>query len=189
VITFTFGVIAIEVWDTELPVWAFVFSLIIGASSGHSWVHSHVLKTLLSAFVFTVPIGVIQAMTNFQITLSVIAELIPGYALPGHPIAMMIFKTLGYNAMFKALSITNNYKFAHYMKVPHRPMFFCQIVATVVAGTVQLGVQAWMFSHIEDLCSSDQKDNFTCPGAKVFGTASIIVSRCSLPRFWLILSP
>jgi hypothetical protein len=48
----------------------------------------------------------------------------------------------------------------------------------VVAGTVQLGVQAWMFSNIEDLCSHDQKDGFTCPNISVFGTASIIVS-CS----------
>jgi hypothetical protein len=36
VMTFTFGVITIEVWDTELPVWAFVFALIICASEGHS---------------------------------------------------------------------------------------------------------------------------------------------------------
>jgi hypothetical protein len=42
---------------------------------------------------------------------------------------------------------------------------------------VQLGVQAWMFSNIEDLCSHDQNDGFTCPHISVFGTASIIVSR------------
>jgi hypothetical protein len=64
------------------------------------------------------------------------------------------------------------------MKIPHRPMFFCQIVGTVVAGTVQLGVQSWMFSHIEDICSPHQKDNFTCPSTTVFGTASILVGHC-----------
>lgn len=30
--TFVFGVVAIEVWHTELPVWAFVLALTIGAS-------------------------------------------------------------------------------------------------------------------------------------------------------------
>jgi hypothetical protein len=64
------------------------------------------------------------------------------------------------------------------MKVPPRSMFFCQVVAMVVASTVQLGVQAWMFSNIEDLCLHNQKDGFTCPNISVFGTASIIVS-CS----------
>ena len=53
-------------------------------------------------------------------------------------------------------------------------MFTCQVVATVIAGTVQLGVQSWMFTNIEDICSPTQKDGFICPGTEVFGTASII---------------
>jgi OPT family oligopeptide transporter len=126
--------------------------------------------------VYTVPIGVIQAITNQQVGLNVITELIIGYALPGRPIAMMMFKTWGYITMTQALQFTGDFKLAHYMKIPHRPMFFCQVVATVVAGTVQLGVQAWMFSNIEGLCSTDQKDGFICPSTTVFGTASIIVS-------------
>lgn len=54
-------------------------------------------------------------------------------------------------------------------------MFWSQIVATVIAGTVQLGVQAWMFTNIPDMCSPSQKDGFICPSTEVFGTASIIV--------------
>lgn len=27
-------------------------------------------------------------------------------------------------------------------------MFWCQVIATVIAGTVQLGVQTWMFNNI-----------------------------------------
>ena len=34
------------------------------------------------------------------------------------------------------------------MKIPPRAMFWSQVVATAVSGTVQLGVQAWMFTHI-----------------------------------------
>jgi OPT oligopeptide transporter protein len=76
---------------------------------------------------------------------------------------MMLFKTWGYNTMLQALTFASDFKLGHYMKILHRPMFWCQIVATVVAGTVQLGVQAWMFSNIEDLCSPDHRDGFTCP--------------------------
>jgi hypothetical protein len=36
VITFAFGVIAFEVWDTELPVWAFVIALIICVSASYT---------------------------------------------------------------------------------------------------------------------------------------------------------
>ncbi|KAH8981414.1 small oligopeptide transporter [Lactarius akahatsu] len=152
---FVFGVVAIEVWNTQFPVWAFVLALLI-------------------SFVYTVPVGIIQAITNQQVGLNVITELIIGYALPGRPIAMMMFKTWGYITMTQALQFTSDFKLGHYMKIPHRPMFFCQVVATVIAGTVQLAVQSWLFSNIEDLCSPDQKDGFICPSTTVFGTASII---------------
>ena len=53
-------------------------------------------------------------------------------------------------------------------------MFFSQVVAAIIAGTVQLGVQAWMFTNIPDMCTPTQKDGFICPSTEVFGTASII---------------
>ena len=120
---------------------------------------------------------VIMATTTQQLGLNVITELIVGYALPGRPIAMMLFKTWGHITMTQAITFMSNFKLAHYMKIAHRPIFFCQIIATIVAGTVQLGVQAWMFSNIEGLCDADQKDGFICPFATVFGNASIIVSK------------
>jgi hypothetical protein len=50
--------------------------------------------------------------------------------------------------MTQALTFTSDFKLGHYMKIPPREMFWCQIVATVVAGTAQLLVQSWMFSTI-----------------------------------------
>ncbi|KII91025.1 hypothetical protein PLICRDRAFT_28874 [Plicaturopsis crispa FD-325 SS-3] len=152
---FVFGIISIELWHTQFPVWAFVLALII-------------------AFVYVIPIGMIQAITNQQVGLNVITELIVGYALPGRPIAMMMFKTWGYITMAQALTFTSDFKLGHYMKIPPRSMFWAQVVATIIAGTVQLGVQAWMFTNIPDMCSPDQKDGFICPSTEVFGTASII---------------
>ncbi|KLO10273.1 OPT oligopeptide transporter [Schizopora paradoxa] len=152
---FVLGIISIEVWPTQFPVWAFVLALVI-------------------AFVYVIPVGMIQAITNQQIGLNVITELIIGYMLPGRPVAMMMFKTWGYITMAQALTFASDFKLGHYMKIPPRPMFFGQVVATIVAGTVQLGVQAWMFTNIEDICDPHQKDGFICPSTEVFGTASII---------------
>lgn len=93
------------------------------------------LTSPTAAFVYTVPIGMIQAITNQQIGLkcvvsiikceqslimvnSVITELVIGYALPGRPIAMMMFKTWGYITMYQALQFTSDFKLAHYMKLP-----------------------------------------------------------------------
>ncbi|KLO10280.1 OPT oligopeptide transporter [Schizopora paradoxa] len=152
---FVFGVVSIEVWPTQFPVWAFIVALII-------------------AFVYVIPIGMIQAITNQQIGLNVITELIIGYMLPGRPVAMMMFKTWGYITMAQALTFTSDFKLGHYMKIAPRPMFWGQVIATILAGTVQLGVQSWMFTNVEDMCSPSQKDGFICPGTEVFGTASII---------------
>ncbi|KAI9462115.1 OPT oligopeptide transporter [Boletus coccyginus] len=152
---FGFAIIVIEVWHTELPVWALSFSLLI-------------------SFLYVLPIGMILAVTNQEIGLNVITELIVGYALPGRPIAMMLFKSWGYITMTQALSFTSDFKFGHYMKIPPRSMFWAQIVATIISGTVQLGVQAWMFTNIPDICSPTQKNGFICPNTEVFGTASIV---------------
>ena len=127
------------------------------------------------AFVYTLPLTVIVATTNRQLGLNVMAEMVIGYALPGRPIANMLFKTWGFNTTNQAIAFIRLFKLAHYMKIPHRPVFFCQVVATIVAGTAQLGVQTWMFSNIEGICDADQKDGFICPHATVFGNASIIV--------------
>ena len=77
--------------------------------------------------------------------------------------------------MAQALTFTSDFKLGHYMKIPPRPMFWAQTIATIIAGTVQLAVQAWMFSNIPDICRPQQKDGFICPSTEVFGTASIIV--------------
>ncbi|KAF8908210.1 oligopeptide transporter [Gymnopilus junonius] len=138
VITFVLACICITIWPTGMTIWALLIALLI-------------------AVVYVIPIGMIQAVTNRQVGLNVIAELMVGFLIPGKPNAMMI-----------------------YMKIPPRPMFWCQIVATIVAGTVQLGVQSWMFSNIPDLCDKNQPNNFTCASTQVFGTASIIVSIISL---------
>ncbi|KAJ6629806.1 OPT oligopeptide transporter protein-domain-containing protein [Mycena sp. CBHHK59/15] len=152
---FVFGVVAIEVWDTKFPIQYFILALVI-------------------SFFYVIPIGMIQAITNQQVGLNVITELIIGYALPGRPVAMMMFKTWGYITMAQALTFTSDFKLGHYMKIPPRIMFTSQVIATVIAGTTQLGVQAWMFTNIEGMCDRSQKDGFWCPSTGVFGTASIV---------------
>ena len=59
-----------------------------------------------------------------------------------------------------AMQFTADFKLGHYMKIPPRPMFWAQVcsitprldhvrlnslqvIATIIAGTVQLGVQSW----------------------------------------------
>jgi hypothetical protein len=77
--------------------------------------------------------------------------------------------------MAQALQFAQDFKLGRYMKTP-RTMFFAQVSAAGIAETVQLDMQAWMFTNIVDMCSTTQPDGFICPSTRVFGTASIIVS-------------
>ncbi|KAK8061347.1 hypothetical protein PG994_007713 [Apiospora phragmitis] len=70
----SFGVVC--GWPTGFPAWAYVICMII-------------------PIIWTVPIGIVQAISNIQIGLNVLTEFIIGYMLPGRPLAMMMFKNYG----------------------------------------------------------------------------------------------
>ncbi|KAF9817514.1 hypothetical protein IEO21_03365 [Rhodonia placenta] len=152
---FVFGVVGIEVYPTELPVWAMVIAVVI-------------------AVILIVPVGMIRAITNQMIPLNVLFEVLVGYMLPGKPVAMMLFKTFGFITVSQALSLASDLKIGHYMKVPPRTMFMAQTIATLLSAFICVLVQIWQFANLPDFCQSDQKDYFTCPDVDTFATASII---------------
>ncbi|KAJ7768532.1 small oligopeptide transporter, partial [Mycena metata] len=157
VVTFIMACVCIQCWDTGMEIWALILALFV-------------------ALLYVIPVGMIQAITNWQIGLNVITELLVGFLLPGRPVAMMM-STYGYIAMSRAIQFTADFKLGHYMKIPPRPMFWCQVVATLIAGTVQLGVQTWSvlpFIISMDICSLTQEDYFSCAPTQVFGTASVV---------------
>lgn len=69
----------------------FAFACALGYPTEMAWYS--VFLALAIAFIWTIPIGIIQAYTNIQLGLNVFTEFIIGYVQPGHPIAMMMFKT------------------------------------------------------------------------------------------------
>lgn len=147
--------VTVEVYPTELPIWAVCLGLFIAA-------------------LMSVPIGMIQAITNQQVALSVMFELLAGYILPGKPVAVMIFKGAAYTATNQAVGFAGDLKLGHYMKIPPRLMFSAQVIAAFVGSVVVTLVQDWMFANIVDICQPGQPQFFTCPSTTVFATASLI---------------
>ncbi|KAF2420542.1 small oligopeptide transporter-like protein [Tothia fuscella] len=147
--------VVVLAWPTEFAWWAFIISIIFST-------------------VMTLPIGIVQAITNQQIGLNVITEFLMGYMQPGKPLALMMFKTYGYITASQALGFIGDLKFGHYMKIPPRTMFTAQVVATTLSCFIQVFVLNFALKNIEDVCTIKQKQHFTCPGAKVFFSASVI---------------
>lgn len=121
-----------------------------------------------------IPIGLIVAIYNIWIGLNVICDVIISYALPGRPIAMLVFRSLSYNTLAQAVSFSESLKIGLYMKVPPRTLFCGQIVATFWSCLVQVGVLFWAFGNIANICDAEQKDKYSCPNGRVFFGNSIV---------------
>lgn len=154
-VSFFMGIGALYGWHSGTPWWCFIVAILLGA-------------------VFLLPIGIVMAVSNQEVGLNMVSELIIGYMVPHHPYAMMIFKTTMYMICYQGLQFISDQKLAHYMKVPPRSVFAAQVLATAVGGIVQIAVQTWAFSNIDDICQKDQPEKFNCANYRVFGTASII---------------
>ncbi|RAH49978.1 OPT oligopeptide transporter family [Aspergillus brunneoviolaceus CBS 621.78] len=154
-VSFVFGCIAVAHYDTGMPIWGLVFAI------------------ALCLFV-QIPYGMIYAITNTEVTNNVIAEFVAGYAIPGKPVANLMFKAFGYIACAQSIQFAADLKLGHYMKIAPRVLFSAQVVATVVGAFVSVGVNAWALANISDVCSLDQPSKFTCAGARDFYTSSVI---------------
>ncbi|VBB86938.1 Putative sexual differentiation process protein [Podospora comata] len=149
------GFLTVLAWPTNMTWWAFLLAVFI-------------------SFVFSLPIGIIQAVTNNQIGLNVLTEFVYGYIQPGRPLGLMIFKTFGYITMSQALTFVSDLKFGHYMKIPPRTMFMAQVVATTFSCFVQVFTLNYALNNIPGVCTPTQPEHFSCPGGKVFFSASVI---------------
>ncbi|KAJ7594866.1 OPT oligopeptide transporter protein-domain-containing protein [Mycena floridula] len=152
---FALAIVAVEVWHTNVPVWALVLSVLLPC-------------------IYILPSGFIYAMTGQGITLNIIAQVVPGAVLPGNPLANMVFKSYSVQTLTEATSFVQDLKLGHYVKVPPRATFLVQLVSTTLAAFVQVGVKSWMFSNINDICQPTQASQLTCPHNQVFYTASAV---------------
>jgi hypothetical protein len=108
--------------------------------------------------------------------LNLLAELIPGYLLPGRPIAVMTFKAFCVQALGSGLTFTQDLKLGHYMKLPPRITFTAQVVCGIVSCIVQIGTKEWLERAVPDLCSAAQANKafLVCPLGHTFYSSSII---------------
>lgn len=96
------------------------------------------------------------------------------HALRLNAFASQIFKSYSVQTLTEATSFVQDLKLGHYVKVPPRASFVVQLVGTLVAAFIQVGVKTWIFSNVEDICKPGQKSQLTCPHNQVFFTASAI---------------
>jgi hypothetical protein len=80
-----------------------------------------------------IPVGILTAITNNEVTLNILTEMIGGFIVPGKALAMNMFKLYGTVTLSQAISFINALKLGHYTKIPPRAMFRAQIIPTLVS--------------------------------------------------------
>jgi OPT family small oligopeptide transporter len=156
VIITAMAIAMVEVYGTQLPVYGIFLALIIPA-------------------VYMIPCGIIQGITNVDANqINVLSEFIGGYMFAGKPLANMCFKILSTDVVGQGIYFAMDMKLGHYMKIPPRTMFFAQGLATILGALTQAGVTLWMLGHVNDVCSADQADGFSCPNGRTVYSSSVI---------------
>ncbi|KAL1980072.1 hypothetical protein VTN96DRAFT_4691 [Rasamsonia emersonii] len=150
VISMALGLSAVLGYPSQLPWWGFFVSIIIalifiGCTSELSE------KRRLDRI--QIPTCMILAITNITLSLNVLSPFLGGLMIPGRPIAIMVFKVYSTIVLGQAQTYTGDMKLAHYMKIPPRTVFSCQLVATIWAAFVQIAVMNWTLDHINQVCT------------------------------------
>lgn len=133
VISLALGLATALGYDSQLPWWAFFVAILL-------------------AIVFMLPTTIILAISNLPLALNVLSPYLAGFMIPGKPIGVMIFKVYSTIVLGQAQTYAGDMKMAHYLKVPPRITFWCQVVATIWATFVQIAVMNWTLGNIEGAC-------------------------------------
>ncbi|TWU75371.1 hypothetical protein ED733_000554 [Metarhizium rileyi] len=156
-ISFILAVVVVKNWpQLDTPVWTIFF--VIGLN-----------------LVFLIPMSYLYAISGTTEGLNVVTELIVGYALPGHPEALMFVKAFGYNINGQADNYISDQKMGFYSKIPPRAMYRGQITSSIITALVAYGVVQFADTQIPGICTPGQESHFTCAGgSRVYYASSVI---------------
>jgi OPT family small oligopeptide transporter len=157
VISFIFAIILLTQFpDLNTPVWTIFF--VIGLN-----------------LVFLIPMTYLYAISGTTEGLNVVTELVVGYALPGHPEALMFVKAFGYNINGQADNYISDQKMGLYAKVPPRAMYRGQLTSAVITAFVCYGVVQFVDNDISGICTPGQAEHFNCDnGSEIYFASSVV---------------
>ncbi|OLY83417.1 Oligopeptide transporter 5 [Smittium mucronatum] len=148
------GLIGSELTNDEVPWYLYLFSISVGVA-------------------LTFPIGIVYAISNLRIDVSVIIQTVVGYLLPGQPMGNLASRTIGNMVVQQAIQGAENFKIGHYMKLPPRQVFFIQTLGTLVALITSFFTVVVISKVAPDLCTSNSAE-WSCSRIQSVFTASSI---------------
>ncbi|KAK3346063.1 oligopeptide transporter protein [Lasiosphaeria hispida] len=169
---FILAIVVVANWpQLDTPVWTIFF--VIGLN-----------------LVFLIPMSYLYAISGTTEGLNVVTELIVGYALPGHPEALMFVKAFGYNINGQADNYISDQKMGFYAKLPPRAMYRGQMISAIITALVAYGVVQFADNEIEGICTPDQPSSFNCAnGSQIYFSASVVWGAIGPDRIFTQIYP
>lgn len=163
-------------WFAAIVVVSFIFAVILLTQfpglNTPVWTIFFVIALNL---VFLIPMTYLYAISGVTEGLNVLTELVVGYALPGHPEALMFVKAFGYNINGQADFYTSDQKMGLYAKIPPRAMYRGQLLSAILTCFVAYGVVQFVDNDISGICTPDQASHFNCEnGSLIYFSSSVI---------------
>ncbi|KAL7753185.1 OPT superfamily [Sorochytrium milnesiophthora] len=146
------------------------------------------------AFVTTIlgaiPFALIKATTGISLFMNVIGEMIIGVVNPGRPIVMMAFKCFSVTVCSAVITLLQDLKVGHYLKVAPRHVFVAQIYSQLLAVLVCYGVYAgWVSSpeHVDWILDYKKYENDPIAGKWNSGQTMRVYYNASI--LWGVFGP
>ncbi|KAL7748387.1 OPT superfamily [Sorochytrium milnesiophthora] len=106
-----------------------------------------------------IPFAMVSATTGISLYMNVIGEMIIGVINPGRPIVMMAYKCFSVTVCSAVITLLQDLKVGHYLKIAPRHVFVAQVYSQIVAVLVCYGVYAGWTSnpvHVDWILNPDK---------------------------------
>ncbi|KAJ3368660.1 hypothetical protein GGF31_006222 [Allomyces arbusculus] len=180
-----------DTWYYGFFVITTVLTILVCHFSGIEMAWYFTFLSIITSVLGTIPIAVVLATSGVSLYMNVISEFIIGCILPGKPVVMMAFKTLGVTVSLQCLTLLSDLKLGHYMKIAPRHVFIVQMCAQIIAVFVCWGtMEGWISNkeHVEWLeLNGKAKGSGSTWGASGYNTfynASLIWGAIGPIRFF-----
>ncbi|KAH6977206.1 OPT oligopeptide transporter protein-domain-containing protein [Ilyonectria sp. MPI-CAGE-AT-0026] len=155
IIAMALGIAGVYAWPVGVPWWIFPVVFI------------------LSGF-FVIPVGLLTGVAGYATDLDFIFSIIGGYAVPGDPVSIFVFKSLGKCVLRQATYFLSDMKLGHYNKIPPRLMLASQVIATIVSVITSLGIIKFQLTGIPGICNPVLQPRWICGNVAQSWTTSIV---------------
>ncbi|KAL5115216.1 hypothetical protein ACEQ8H_006890 [Pleosporales sp. CAS-2024a] len=140
VVSFILGLIVVVKENITLPVWAYIFALIMGS--------------IIAPFSI-----MLYSRFGNGIATNNLSKIVAGLLIPGRPIGNMYFAAWSHNVVNGAVQLSMDLKLGEYLKIPPRVMFLTQIYGTVLGGFINYAVMISIVAGNRDLLANKDGDS------------------------------